>query len=65
MGRRRLEDFDRLGGTGGILGAPISLSRAPTRGGGVGLLDNGFESLLEPPRISTLAPPPGLEYQPA
>ncbi|KAL8562289.1 hypothetical protein ACOMHN_037245 [Nucella lapillus] len=44
----------------GLLGTPFSLS-----GGGGGVLDTGFSSLLEAPRHSSLAPPPGLEYQPA
>ncbi len=31
-----------------------------------GILERGFDSLLEPPpRVSSLKPPPGLEYTPS
>ncbi|KAL8622545.1 hypothetical protein ACOMHN_034208 [Nucella lapillus] len=58
LGRRRLDEFSRLGG-------PLSVTRGTARGGGVGVTDPGIESMVNPPRLSGLAPPPGLEYQPA
>ncbi|KAK7482681.1 hypothetical protein BaRGS_00026090 [Batillaria attramentaria] len=71
LGRRRLEDFDReqkFGGASSLNLKGPSLSPRPLASrGGTSLLDNGFENLLEAPRRSAalLAPPPGLEYQPA
>ncbi|XP_076463373.1 uncharacterized protein LOC143295526 isoform X3 [Babylonia areolata] len=74
-GRSRLgEDLDRnpasrgSGGVGagrGLLDTPFTLSRGSGGARGGGLLDDDFTRLLEAPRHGNLAPPPGLEYQPA
>ncbi|XP_071119619.1 centrosome and spindle pole-associated protein 1-like isoform X2 [Haliotis cracherodii] len=38
---------------------------APASNNSTGILERGFDSLLEPPRVSSIKAPPGLEYQPS
>ncbi|XP_076440787.1 uncharacterized protein LOC143280118 [Babylonia areolata] len=61
LGRRRLDEFTQ----GGRVGGGLSLNRGTSRGGGIGVLDTGFETMIDTPRHTSLDPPPGLQYQPA
>ncbi|RUS81353.1 hypothetical protein EGW08_010885, partial [Elysia chlorotica] len=64
---RRPPSSDRRG-TGGLnlgLGAGPAPAVGRQGGGGGGILDLGFDSVLGGPRLTTIDPPAGLQYQPS